>query len=279
LFTQIPIQVYLDRLIDGEFTGTFFEFYPHYFEGIYGRGGNFPVEGLHLWFLLLLFIYSMVALPLFVYFRKEENLPKLSKVALFFKKKGSLYLLIIPGIFIEILKPFPIIGSFGGYNFISLFLFYCIGFLFASSQEEFKKTIENHNKIAWVVGIISTIFIPVILLLLDENQILFWIFGMTYAWSFIIIILGWGSKHLNKNHKSRKFLNEFAMPFYIVHQTIIIIIGYYVVQTTMSIFLKYIIILCTSFIIIVPIVLLIRKINFLRFLFGLGKKKIKKIQS
>ena len=32
LFTQIPIQVYLDRLIDGEFAGTFFEFYPHYFD-------------------------------------------------------------------------------------------------------------------------------------------------------------------------------------------------------------------------------------------------------
>ena len=41
-FIISPPQVYLERLTQGGFTGNFFQFYyPHYFDGFYGVGGNF----------------------------------------------------------------------------------------------------------------------------------------------------------------------------------------------------------------------------------------------
>src|SRR3990172_7810121 len=57
VFTHASLQVYLERLTHGQFSGSYFEFLPHYFEGIYldiGVGGNFAFAGMHLWYLLFL---------------------------------------------------------------------------------------------------------------------------------------------------------------------------------------------------------------------------------
>lgn len=44
----VPVQVYIERVTHGQFTGSFIEFYPHYFDGLYAFGGNFAWMGLHL---------------------------------------------------------------------------------------------------------------------------------------------------------------------------------------------------------------------------------------
>src|SRR5512139_1879714 len=65
VFTHVAVQVYLERVSHHQFTGTFFEFLPHYFDGLYSSGGNFAWMGLHLWYLLILFVFSIALLPLF----------------------------------------------------------------------------------------------------------------------------------------------------------------------------------------------------------------------
>ncbi|NVM35105.1 MAG: acyltransferase, partial [Candidatus Lokiarchaeota archaeon] len=104
------------------------------------------------------------------------------------------------------------------------------------------------------------------------------ILGLTYVWSWLIVILGLGSKHLNFDHKSRKFLNGIVMPFYVLHQTIIVIIGFFIVQLDMIIILKYLIISVVSFALVIGLVLIIKQINILRFLFGMSLKKKKVVQ-
>jgi surface polysaccharide O-acyltransferase-like enzyme len=197
-------------------------------------------------------------------------------MAIFFKKPGLLYLLIIPVLLLELFNPLSILGKFGGYNFFSLLVFYIIGF-FLASNKQFKESIETHGLIALIVGIISTILLLVVTLFFDLylQDFLFWIFGLTYVWSWLIVILGLGSKHLNFNHKSRKFLNDIVMPFYVVHQTIIIVIGFFIVQLDFTIAIKYFVIMFSSFIIIIGLVYIIRRINILRFLFGMSLKKKK----
>jgi peptidoglycan/LPS O-acetylase OafA/YrhL len=272
LFTHISIQVYLDRVSHGVPVGNFFEFYfTQYYVGLYGYGGNFPWAGFHLWFLILLFIFSLVTVKPFVYLRKEENLKKISNVATFFNKPGALYLLIVPVLIIELFNPLSILGKFGGYNFFSLLIFYIIGFFFASDKK-FKESIEKHGLAALIIGIGSTILLLVERLVI-LNDLLFWFLGLIYVWSWLIVILGLGSKHLNFNHKSRKFLNDIVMPFYVLHQTIIVIIGFFIVQLDLIVIVKYLIISIVSFTIIIGLVLLIKEVNILRFLFGMSLKK------
>ena len=64
------------------------------------------------------------------------------------------------------------------------------------------------------------------------------------------------------------------MPFYALHQTVILVIGFFVVKWNLNMMLKYPIIAVSSMIVILAIyILLIRPINAVRFLFGMRLKK------
>ena len=73
MFTHVAFQIYLENLNKGSFSGSFWSFYPHYFEGMYGFGGNFAWMGLHLWYLEILFILSLIFLPLFAWLKRTPS--------------------------------------------------------------------------------------------------------------------------------------------------------------------------------------------------------------
>ena len=64
-FLLSPHQVYSERVTYGRFAGTFLDFLPHYFDGWYyvTRDGNFAWMGLHLWYVLVLLVFTVVTLP------------------------------------------------------------------------------------------------------------------------------------------------------------------------------------------------------------------------
>ena len=106
------------------------------------------------------------------------------------------------------------------------------------------------------------------------SSLVVWIIRTLRSWLFIIAILGFSSRYLNFNNRFLGYSNEAVLPFYILHQTVIIIIGFFVVQWSMGIAPKYFIITTTSFVAIIAIYeLLVRRINILRFLFGMRLKK------
>jgi len=64
VFTHASLQVYLERLTHGQFSGTYFQFLPQYFNGFYEgsnpASGNFALTGMHLWYLWWLFLFSIL---------------------------------------------------------------------------------------------------------------------------------------------------------------------------------------------------------------------------
>jgi len=103
MFTHISLQVYLERLTHGNFTGSFFEFLPKYFDGWYALGGNFAWMGLHLWYLEMLFVYSLLTLPLFLWLRSERMGPIISRLAGSLAKPCAIFLLAAPVILMKLI--------------------------------------------------------------------------------------------------------------------------------------------------------------------------------
>ena len=66
----VHLQTYLERLRENPFNGTYLDFYPHLFDGVYPQG-NFNWN--HLWFLRYLFIFSLAALPLLRRWKTAEG--------------------------------------------------------------------------------------------------------------------------------------------------------------------------------------------------------------
>jgi hypothetical protein len=90
------------------------------------------------------------------------------------------------------------------------------------------------------------------------------------GWGWLLAVFGFGMKHLNFNTPFLKYANEAVLPFYILHQTVIVGLGYFVVQWAIPDWLKFLFILTASFLVSVGLYeFLVRRFNLLRILFGM----------
>jgi glucans biosynthesis protein C len=238
----------------------------------------------HLWFLVDLFIFSLIALPLF--FWKGSPLKSvISRLAVFFDKPWALLLLLVLSLTVVDTLVYPD-GYWGyrdgGWNIVAYLLFFIMGYLIFANP----RIMQTVKKIRWIM--LSTAIVALacsMIFFLEEladprayyGSLSFAVTSLVQAlnsWAWLLAILGFGSRFLNWSNKYLAYSNEAVLPFYILHQTIIITIGFYVVQWNTGIGLKYLVISISSFISIMLIYeLLVRRINVLRFLFGMRLRR------
>ena len=97
IFTHIMFQVYLERITHHQFSGSFIAFIPEYFNGWYPfNNGNFAWMGLHLWYLLILFLFSLLFYPLFRWLRDGSGRQFLERFNTFLTRPGMIYFLGLP---------------------------------------------------------------------------------------------------------------------------------------------------------------------------------------
>ncbi len=279
IFILGPIQIYLDRLTHGEFSGNFFQFYPHYFDGLYGFGGNFAFMGVHLWYLMDIFLFSLVALPLFLPYGKAGK-SLLSRLA--GKMNNPWILLLIYLLLLGVaggvtnLAGLGWTEQMGSWDILSYFAFFIYGYLIFST-ERIQDIVRRYCFVTLIAASILTLahlvltFVPSLSSMYDS-----WPLDLRglCTWSWIMALVGIGRRFLNYTNKFLGYANEAVLPFYILHQPVILLIGYFVVQWTLPVFAKYFIIAASSFIAIMVLYeFLVRRINVLRFLFGMRLMK------
>jgi len=99
-----------------------------------------------------------------------------------------------------------------------------------------------------------------------------------WSWSWILAILGFGIKHLGFNKPILSHASEAVLPFYILHQPVLLVIGYFIVQLAIPDFAKWMIIFVSSFAIIMVLYeVTVRRFNVTRVLFGM--KPLRKLPS
>lgn len=104
----------------------------------------------------------------------------------------------------------------------------------------------------------------------DQVELIFDIIALFVGWFTVITIIAFGQHYLNRPHPWLKYFNEGLYPFYILHQTVIIAIGYYICQLGWSIALKFWTVSALTLLSCLLIYLLIvRPFGITRLLFGL----------
>ncbi len=276
IFTHSMLQVYLERLSHGQFQGSFFDFLPHYFEGMYGFGGNFAWMGVHLWYLEMLFVFSLIFLPLFLLLERGWGQRVLA---------GLGNLLAVPGVAIFLTLPITLILNFvagdsplgmdvfGGWGILSHAWFFLSGFLIASS-ERLQQSIQRLRWV-WLIGALILTITQVADLVASASRSsvdLQHTDLMAYLW--ILAFLGLARQHLNFSTPRLQHANEAVLPFYILHQPVLLVVGYFVVQWAVPDLAKYIIVAASSFIIIIGLYeFLVQRFDVLRVLFGMKPMK------
>lgn len=273
LLTHIPVLVYLERVNHGDFNGSYFDFLPHYFEGLYGFGGNFAWMGLHLWFLLMLFVYTVISLPILLALRRGRVLDTIGR---FLAKPAMIYLLAAPLIVLSVrLHPDTFgIRVFGGWNVFNYLLFLLYGFALVS-HDGLRERIERDRWVSLVAALIMLMAGAMIwsggaLQYGTARYPLFFTVQALGAWCGLLAIWGFSIRYLNFGTLGLYLANEAVLPFYVLHQTVLIIVGYFVVQWAVPDWLKFSLIFAGSLGIIVGLYwFLIRPYNAVRFLFGM----------
>ena len=247
---------------------------------------NLKFDVNHLWFIKNLWVLSLVFIPCILFLRSTKSIG----FKLFFDnlstKKYALFIGSIPLLLIYILLKhhFPTDSSaitnlsvnfYYGYFFFS-------GMLFASTTQVWDSIKRYRNLNFRILLLFSCLFylyyfIPNRLIepyFSIQNRWDLW-YGLCsiVGWTFVITFLGYSQVWFTKNSKLLVLCNEAIYPFYILHQTVIVVAAYYIVQWNLSISLKIILLLFITF----PIILFIYRFliypyNSLRFLFGMKKK-------
>jgi peptidoglycan/LPS O-acetylase OafA/YrhL len=260
VFSHAALQVYLERITHHQFNGSFFQFIPHYFQGIYGFGGNFALVGMHLWYLAILFALSLVCLPLLLLLKSKPGGIVLDKLMSFFALPGCIYLLVLVNVLSwKLINPDSLLGfEEFGCNLGIYLSYFLSGFAIFSSP----RLQQSIQKMRWI-SLAGFVALTVMQVIGEEHEDLL-------GWFTILTFLGFGMRYLNMNKPVLKYANEAVLPFYILHQTVLLCVGYFIVRWPIPDWLRWVLIVAASFPIIMGLYeFLVRRNNVMRILFGM----------
>ncbi len=272
----VPPQVYFERLADHEFVGSYYEYYTTIaFYGIYPEGN---ISWHHLWFLPYLLVFSIILSPIFSSMRRNSTaITRWTKNRL--QNPWGLYWFIIPLYLLEsLMEPFfdithALTDDWFNFSFSIVLFFY--GFLLISTGDAFWNAVEKIKQKAFILGIIAFSSQVFIWLYLEDGYVVHFteaLLKVVNIWSWILVLFGFAAKKLNKPSRKLAYANRAVYPFYILHQTITVGIGYYLMDLNWGLFPKALIMILGTFGISWIIYhFIILKIPFLHSLFGLKK--------
>lgn len=275
LLVIVPPQSYLGLASHSGQAGSFFDWYPNFFSLNFKDADGYFLGGHtwgHLWFIVHLLIYSLAALPLFMYLKSETGRKWIGRAADFFAKPAVIFLL-IPSL-IALSQNFPEIA---GGNPLFYLIFFIGGFI-VMSDARFLEAIGRHRRSLLLFGLIP-LAAGIIFYAADpaSNGNEGWVVPVTEAyiggfssWFLVMAALAYGKRFLNFGSRFLEYFSTGAYPLYILHQTVIIIVGFYAVRQAAPIWGKFLAIVLLSFIVCVGIYdILIKRNDTARFLFGM----------
>jgi surface polysaccharide O-acyltransferase-like enzyme len=218
-----------------------------------------------------------MTLPLLHYLKKDGAGRLVRGLASFSEKSGAILLWALPLALMEFLFHPDGLGqrNFGGWNIFVYLVFFLYGYMLAS-DEKYKRSIEKQRVIFLALAAITTLvgyYIRQSGTYPSFGSIdYFWmsLLRTFNSWVWVLAILGIGSRHLTSRNRFLKYANVAVLPFYILHQSVIVVLGFFIIGWDIAVMPKYLVLSSVSFIIIMLIYeYLIKRFGPVRFLFGM----------
>lgn len=290
MFVIVPPQIYIEWLFRGRFSGSYVEFYPNvfgfepYHDG--GKGGAFSWH--HLWFICYLFFYSLLSIPVFRWLKSAGGQRFTDWVGRLIanpgrtRPGGAMGLVLVIIVSQVLLKPYFPEETHGLVNdwayFVKNLLLFWFGYLLIS-RRDFWQILTDQRRIFLVGTLVCTALLYGSRAVWGEEiidntgwlDVVYNLNSDCLTWFSVLMTIGYGYRYLNVNKPILKHLNEAIYPFYILHQTVILLIGYYVLtRTNLGVYDGFLAVSFASLAVCVTIyVVLIRPFRLTRLLFGM----------
>lgn len=267
ILTVIPCMYYIILNLETRDGKGFIPFISSYLSDV----GAMASKVKHLWFILILFIVSVLALIFIVPARRN-------KFAISPKKITTSYIILLGFVFILLGK----FLDFGATVTLSgAYILLLIGYFFFIDEVVKEKIVTKR----WLFLGIFVILNVVNIILFNQgyqtgcgiaNYKVTWFspyYGMLTQWFGILALISLGAKYLEFNNKYTKYMSEASFGIYIFHFPSLLLAAYIFAPLVKNQLLQFLIIINVGFIFCMVIYEIIRRIPGLRFLFGIRKKK------
>lgn len=220
------------------FDESFMEFLPTFFT----RLDRFTWS--HLWFLAYLLTFTLLYLPWFA--RLARGNPDPIRV-----RRWWIYAPIVPLGLIQIVLrphwpgPYNLYDDWANFSFFSTFL---VAGLLLARYPDLERAAHEERRRALVLALAAmAVLLAAVLGAIDRPAVL--LGGTAIAgWCFVIALLGSARVRLGGRRRGLAYLTESAFPVYVLHQPVIVFLGYGVVQLPLGITTKFTLLLVGSFV-------------------------------
>lgn len=264
-----PIMTYFWTLNQGktesfiEHVRGFFTKNPGSLDGL--NGGYTPG---HLWFILYLFLFSIIGLPLYLYLTSEKSESIRNTLAEFFHKPMTILLLILP---YGLLYAIPILEDKNPFAYLFVV---CIGCLFATDNR-YLKALSRDKWIYLSLSVLIFIMYFIRKPFLGDGISGYYVTGAIYIFARILpafALIGIGNSYLNKKSKLLSYLSRAGYPIYVIHLLIVTAVGYLIIQLPIPPIGKVLLIISISYILCFFLYELLRRTRYIGILFGIPIK-------
>ena len=269
----VPPQIYIERITRGGYTGSYLEFYRSVFDFRPYPAGSFSWH--HLWFVAYLFVYCMVALPLFAGLagaRGRRLLGWLDRAW----ARGWICVLVVPLALERVaLRAYPESHALvGDYDTLAYYgLLFLIGHLLGRSRAVWDHLVARRRRYLAATCALLAVMLPP-----NEYPAPFEQIGtVATVWCVILTAFGWTRWYFQRPGQRvpawLEHAQQLSYPFYILHQTVILVIGWAWLQISLGPWPRFAAVLVTSFAATWLLTEAVARIAPLRPLFGLAPRR------
>jgi glucans biosynthesis protein C len=260
------------------------------------RSGGDEFDPAHLWFLFSLLVFSIVLTPAFVSLRRPQGTRLIGRLAGLTERHPALALLVAAVPVMAVEAAFGPDRNTGGWERLTYAVFFLYGYLVASDRR-FEQTLRRMRW--WALGwaLLASVLLAVAAKILDPSgpdavsaasppvsaaQ------GLA-GWMWTAAILGFAgtvAAHLStarpagspagspantpRWRRVAHYSNEAVLPFYILHEPVIVAVAWVIVRWPAPLPVKYLSVVAASFILTLALYeALVRRFKLTRFLFGM----------
>jgi len=254
ILVLVPPMVYLEKRFLGTYSDSFLSFYADFFvSGVYPEG---HLSWHHFWFLAYLYLFCLVALPLFRHLGTARGQARLAEVSARLSRGAGLYIPVLILFVVEV----PLRALFPGFrdlihdwaSFSQWLLIFVAGFAFASNETLLDRTQALRHRSLGLALLCTAIlflqfyspansgFTPLAAGPVDFGiYVWFCLVRVANIWCWLLTCLGYAGRYLRRGSVVLDYLNDAVYPLFCLHLPIIVGLAYVIVPLCWSVWSKY----------------------------------------
>ncbi len=245
----VSFQSWLRALSFGRFSGGFFAFFPSFFNGIYtGPQSNGNFDWGQLWFLVYLFVFSALSLPLFLSIRRKGEASRIFSIA---RRFAMMPLILFPALWTGLLEALFRPGWPGSLNLVSdwanvtVYLSFFFAGYVAGSVPELLQAVEKYRLAALILGVtafLSRIAIYTVVIVPNgyaAANIIAQAFRGIAAYGLVMAAIGYAQRYLNRQGRMLGIARDLSFPLYILFYAPLTAATYLLLNSGLSVWTRF----------------------------------------